>query len=70
MTTSTCIKNIGIDYFSFFQRVQAPYPIAAQAANLANGPAINTITPQTINTAPSHEVLSSALDFTQLIGFI
>ena len=59
-----------IDYFSLFHSVQAPYPIAPHAANFANGPAINTTIPHSISTAPSHDVLSSSLLFTQLIGFI
>ena len=40
------------------------------AANLAKGPAINITTPTAINTAPSHDVLSSNLSFTHLIGSI
>lgn len=61
---------LNINYFSFFQSVHAPYPIAPHAAILANGPAIRTITPHNISTAPSQEVLSSTLSFTHLIGFI
>ena len=51
--------------YSDFHIVQAPYAIAAYAANLAKGPAINTITPTATRAAPSHDVRSSNLSLIQ-----